>query len=66
MIEIKPNEVCPYSNNCKYNTSLSICQGSKIRNTTFTCTFVNDSGKISENKSRLQLDKNGKMQILYE
>lgn len=66
MLVLEPNQVCPYSNTCKYNEQSS-CQGSHSnRPTKFTCSYVND-GKICEGGCcRNILDQTGKMQIIME
>lgn len=68
MITLKPNQVCPYSNNCPNSTKQIqglFCQGTNPdRITTFECNLVNN-GVCSEG-FRSTLDQTGKMKVITE
>lgn len=66
---LKPNQVCPYRNSCKYNGKFGmICQGSNPdRKNEFKCDYVNDSGEfVGEGVVRNSNDLTGKMEFLQE
>jgi len=68
---LKPNEVCKFYNNCKYNkntSSVNFCHGTdKLRNTTFECRYVDENGKvIEEGHNRSVFDVTGNMQFIQE
>lgn len=68
---LKPNEVCKFYKNCKYNkniSSVNFCRGTdKLRNTTFECSYVDGEGKsIKEGHARSIYDVTGKMEFIQE
>ena len=67
-LNLKPNEVCTYSQSCPYsNSTNSYCMGTdKNRNTPFHCDYVSNEGVFLENKFRSKEDLSGKMKVLHE
>ena len=64
MINLKPNEVCPYSAACRYNEG---CRGSdEKRSNHFSCDLVSDGGVFSEGKFRSKFDETGRMRVISE
>ena len=66
---LKPNEVCPFMNNCKYHNptnSNTICQGTNSsRNHEFLCDFRDSQGRlIKEGYIRNTNDITGKMKFI--
>ncbi len=60
---LKENEVCPYQTRCPHNN----CRGSdNNRGTSFTCSFVDEHGRINENGCRNPLDQTGTQVIVNE
>lgn len=66
MIEIQPNEVCPFSDNCTHHDSKNICRGTMKRSKVFRCNFANNEGEISTGEKRTYLDETGRMTFLQE
>jgi hypothetical protein len=72
MLLLKENEVCPHSYKCPYHNpkgmmSGAFCRGAdRLRKATFTCSFVQDDGTISDGYLRNQNDVTGRMKILVE
>jgi len=69
-LKLKPNEKCPYSANCKYNSGLGIfdsCKGAdQTRNVIFVCNYVSDNGVINEGNFRSKFDETGQMKVVLE
>jgi len=67
---LKPTEICPYADNCRYhhkNEYLNFCQGTVERDNEFFCQYVDINGNISENgQLRNSLDITGKMKLIME
>ena len=65
---LKPNQVCPYKDNCKYNDRNNSCQGTNPnRNNSFNCIFMSESGNIiGEGNVRSKYDVTGKMEFIQE
>lgn len=64
---LKPNEVCKFYKNCKYNIN-NACQGCiNLRNTRFECGFIDSEGKtIEEGYVRSIYDLTGKMEFIQD
>jgi len=70
-MKLKPNQVCPYKDSCKYHAKMggvNFCQGANPnRKNEFSCVYVNDSGQfIGEGTARSVHDVTGKMEFLQD
>lgn len=68
---LKPNQVCPFKDRCKYHgksSSVLFCQGTNPnRKNEFSCSYVDDKGQfIGEGTARSIHDVTGKMEFLNE
>jgi len=67
MLILEAKEKCPHSGRCKYNVG-NTCYGARNdRDTTFSCEYVDSSGRITEfGQQRHPMDKTGKMKVIME
>lgn len=68
-LNLEPNQVCPYSQNCPYNNSMvnqAFCRGADPkREAYFYCDLV-ENGVFVEQKFRSAFDVTGKMKVILE